>query len=355
MRFLPGLAWLALVAGPVTGPVFAQDAVVVTREDVQRTDQRLKKLEGEMRAVQRKVFPGASAGAMVAPEIVPPGADGTAAVAGGASNPLVDLTRRVGEMERQLRTLTGQVEANGFKLKQLEDAMTRTRGDVEFRLTRLEGGAPEGGETGPASGPDLGAAGAIVAPEAPAASASVLSPPEASPPVAAPVAPAPGARPGTVVPAVGTAAVAAAVPPEPEPEPGPAVAKGASAADDWQAAYTFALNKDWVQAGAHMAAFTVNWPNSFRMAQAWYWLGRSHAERDQHAEAADAYLKVYNNYPKAGRAPDALIGLAGALIGIGNPAQACRVLDELKSVYPDKMGATRSADAKALAAKAKCG
>jgi len=90
------------------------------------------------------------------------------------------------------------------------------------------------------------------------------------------------------------------------------------------------------------------------MAQAQYWLGRSFAERALHAQAAEAYLKVYNNYPNNDRAPDALLGLAGALIGIKNPQQACRVLGELESVYSAKLGATRTADAKALRVQAKC-
>jgi TolA-binding protein len=311
---------------------------------VQRTDRRLNRLEGEMRAVQRKVFPGGAS--MVAPEIVPPAASAADGSGAGASNPLVDMTRRVGEMEQQLRTLT---------------AMKRTRGDVEYRLTQLEGGETAGAEGAAAVGA-LGAA--AIAPETPAGSATIVTPAAASapppppPPPAPPAATQPGARPGAMVPAVGTAPVAAAAvapAPEPEIEQGPAVAKGDSAADDWKAGYIYALNKDWPLTEAHMRSFTANWPDSFRMAQAYYWLGRSYAEREQHAQAADAYLKVYNDYPKAGRAPDALIGLAGALLGIENPTQACRVLGELQSVYPDKMGATRSADAKALSAKAKCG
>jgi len=320
-----------LVAGLMGGPLVFSSAPLMAQVDAQQTDRRLKKLEGEMRAVQRKVFPGGAGADVVAPDIVAP----DAAAAGGApaSNPLTDLARRVGEMERQLRTLTGQVEANEFKLRQLETAMERTRGDVEYRLGRLEGGDAAAG--GPAS----------LTPETPAASASIVKPP--APTV-------PGARPGAMVPPVGKAPVAAAPAPTPEPAPGPAVPKGEAAAADWSVAYAHALKKDWPKAEAHMAAFLVNWPESFRMAQAQYWLGRSFAERALHAQAAEAYLKVYHNYPNNDRAPDALLGLAGALIGIKNPQQACRVLGELESVYSAKLGATRTADAKALRVQAKC-
>lgn len=344
MRFLRVFVAAGLAGGaPIVfaAPLMAQASApaALTKADVQQTDRRLKKLEGEMRAVQRKVFPGGAGADVVAPEIMAP----DAAAAGGApaSNPLTDLARRVGEMERQLSTLTGQVEANEFKLRQLETAMERTRGDVEFRLGRLEGGdTAAGGAAGLTSGTFA---------EIPAASATIVKPP--APTV-------PGARSGAMVPPVGRAPVAAAPEPMPELAPSaasaPAVAKGETAAADWSASYAHALKKDWPKAETHMAAFLVNWPESFRMAQAQYWLGRSFAERSMHAQAADAYLKVYNNHPRNDRAPDALLGLAGALIGIKNPQQACRVLGELDSVYGAKLGATRSADAKALRAEAKC-
>lgn len=337
MRILKILMLAGLANSPVLlapPPALAQVSAPagLTKADVQQTDRRLKKLEGEMRAVQRKVFPGGAGAAELAPEIVPPAvvaeADGVP-----ASNPLTDLSRRVGEMERQLRTLTGQVEANDFKLRQLETAIERARGDVEFRLTRLEGGVS--GNAAPSQG----------APESPTSATSIGRPP---------VATQPAARSGAMVPPVGTASIAAAAVPKPSPASASSVSKGATAAADWTAAYAMALKKDWPNAEMHMQAFLGDWPESFRAAQAQYWLGRSFAERAMHAQAAEAYLKVYNNYPRNDRAPDALLGLASALIGIKNPQQACRVLGELDSVYAAKLGTTRSADAKALRAQAKC-
>jgi len=111
-------------------PLAAQEA------DGARIDKRIGKLESEMRAVQRKVFPGADARffepEITAPEVAAP------AIGNPATTPLADLADRVGELERQLRTLTGQVEAAQFKLRTMEDAQTKQRADVEFRLNALE-------------------------------------------------------------------------------------------------------------------------------------------------------------------------------------------------------------------------
>lgn len=334
LLLVAGLLVCEALVAPAAALAQANAPAALTNADVQQTDRRLKKLEGELRAVQRKVFPGGAGAAELAPEIVAPvvpvTADGVP-----ASNPLADLAARVGEMERQLRSLTGQVEANGFKLRQLETAIERARGDVEFRLTRLEGGT---------SG-SLGGEPPLATPEATMPAAGSVRPPAATQPAT---------RPGAMVPPVGKAPVAAAVPPKPNAVASSAISKGTNAATDWTAAYAQALKKDWPSTEAHMLAFTEHWPESFRAAQAQYWLGRSFAERAMHAQAADAYLKVYNKYPLNDRAPDALLGLAGALIGIKNPQQACRVLGELESVYAAKLGATRSSDAKALRTQAKC-
>jgi tol-pal system protein YbgF len=275
--------------------------VAVTAQDVaaDKIDKRVGKLESEMRAVQRKVFPGGDP-KYFEPEITAAEAPPPAPVGSPASAPLVDLTERVGELERQLRTLTGQVEADQFKLRQLEEAQAKLRGDVEFRLNALEGGA------------------------APVAAGGE-----------------PTAKPGK--------AETAAKPAADKTPP-----KAATADAAWKAAYAEALGKDWPGTVAAMTAFIADWPKSTRVPQAQYWLGRANAEQGQNAEAARAYLEVYKTAPKSDRAPDSLIGLAGAMNALKKPKDACRVLGELTSVYGEKLTPAQQAEAKTLKTKAKC-
>ena len=264
--------------------------------DPARFDKRVGKLESEMRAVQRKVFPGADA-RFFDPEITavtpPPATVGTP-----ASAPLTDFADRLGELERQVRTLTGQVEANEFKLRQIEDAQTKQRADVEFRLGALEVGGRPPSPAGPA-----------------------VEAPEAAP-----------------------KADAVKVPPKPKPT--------ADAA--WRAAYANVTAKDWPAAETAMTAFVVDWPKSTRLTQAQYWLGRSHAAQEQHAEAARAFLKVYETAPRSPQAPDSLLGLADAMVGLKKPRDACRVLGELGSVYGEKLTAAQTSDLAAQRKRAKC-
>src|SRR3546814_7876431 len=74
----------------------------------ERLDRRLDRLEQEMQAVQRIVFPGGAGrqGPIIQPEIQPR----TGADIGGipASTALSDLTARVDALEAQLGRLTGQ-------------------------------------------------------------------------------------------------------------------------------------------------------------------------------------------------------------------------------------------------------
>ncbi|MBC7520220.1 MAG: hypothetical protein H7268_03885 [Sandarakinorhabdus sp.] len=269
--------------------------------DPVRVEKRVGKLESEMRAVQRKVFPGGDP-KYFEPEIAPAAVAAPAAVGTPASAPLVDLSARVGELERQLREMTGQVEANQFKLRQIEEAQAKLRGDVEFRLNALEGGA-----------------------------------------VAAPTAAAMPAKPG--------AKPVVAKPETAKPEAKPAAGNADAA---WKAAYADVLAKDWPAAETAMTDFIAAWPKSTRIPQAQYWLGKSFAARDQHALAAKSFLELYQTAPLNARAPDSLIGLATAMNGLKKPKDACRVLGELDSVYGEKLTPAQKADAAALRAKAKC-
>jgi tol-pal system protein YbgF len=297
----------ALIGLVVTAPVAAQAV------DVGKLDRRVGTLEAEMRAVQRKVFPGGNA-RFFEPEIpaqAPAPAPEPAPVP--TTTPLTDLTARVDALEGQLKTMTGQIEAMEYKLRQLEDGQRRLKGDVEFRLNALEnpGGVPAAGGDGIGVGnaPPAAAAG-------PAPAAANMAKPQATTPAAA------------VRPATETAA--------------------------WTSAYAKVTAKDWPAAEAAMTGFIADWPKSTRLAQARYWLGRSFAQRAQHPQAAKAFLEVYQTAPRSTPAPDALIGLANSLNAMAKPKDACQVLGELSAVYGAKLTDTQKADAARQRVRAKC-
>lgn len=266
MRF--HLLGLILLAGIAT-PAAAQ------RDNL---DRRIDRIEQELRAVQRRVFPD-GAGRMVEPEIRAPLAAGPgAAVTGDA---LSSLTARVDALEEQLRTMTGQTEENSFRLRQIEDQMNSMRTDMLARLDRLERRAAE-----PAPEP-------------------------------APAEPEP------------TAAVEPAGPAAPTDA-------GADAAEEaYNAGFRLWNTGKYQEAQQALEAVAKRYPDSRWASWAKNLAGRAYLDEGKPASAARVLLANYQENPKGERAADSLYFLGLALAQLDRPTEACRVYDELAEVYPD--------------------
>ena len=290
------LAAALLAAAALAGPAAAQDIGLTNRVGT---------LEKQMKAVQRKVFPGGDP-RYFTPEIAP---EAPAAAPQGvpATSPLADLTSRVDTLERQQATLTGAVEEAQNRLRLLDEAFAKYRGDTDFRLNAIEH---------------------------PAAAA----PPPADP--AAPVAAPAADRPVADKPARAT--------------PKPAKAAPLPVEDQWRAAYALYTAKQYDQAEAAMTDFLAANPKAARASNAQYWLGRSYDAQERHAEAAKAFLDGYKNYPEGDRAPESLLWLGKSLTSLKKNKQACSALDELQSVYGPKLTSAVRAAAKTARGDAKC-
>jgi TolA-binding protein len=297
---------LAALMLTVAVPAAAQDA---------QLDRRVTKLEGELRAVQRKVFPGGDS-RFFEPEIssAPPPA---AAPGTPATSPVADLSVRVDALEHQLSTMTGQVEQQGYRLKQLEDQLAKLRGDAEYRLNALEGGKPPVTGGTPSAG--------------------------APPPAGSPFKPA----------SPETAAAAGAPPPSPTPSTSAAAGKDPIEAR-YLAAYALVDAKKYPEAEAALKSFVADNPKHRRASYAQHWLGRSYLAENKPALAIQSFYANYQNNPRGERAPDSLFWLGQALEKIGKPAEACRAYGELTDVYGAKLSpALKDQSIKARAA-AKC-
>ena len=292
-----------LLAGTMAIPASAQQAAPALGG-------RVDKLEKEMRAVQRKVFPGANPAYFEA-EIAPPAAPATAPGT-PASSPITDLGRRVDALEQELSRITGQIEQNSFKLRQIEDAMTRFRGDAEFRLNTLEGK------------PTAPAAGAAAASPAPAASAPAPAPAAASP--APPAAPAPAPAPST----------------------------GDPAEDGYMAGYRLWEAKKYAEAEILLKEVVAKYPKHKRASYAQNLLGRSYLDGGKPAMAAEAFYSNYQKMPRGERAPDSLYFLGQALVQLKKPAEACKVYDELRDVYGATIAEPLKSRVSRARADAKC-
>jgi TolA-binding protein len=127
MRIVMASAMLFAAMG-VSGTAAAQTTTVTL-------DGRVDRLEREMRAVQRKVFPG-GAGKTVEAQITPE--TNTVVPGSPVDTPLNDLTQRVAGLETQIQQMTGQVEQDQYRLRQLEDAFNAYKRATDDRIAALE-------------------------------------------------------------------------------------------------------------------------------------------------------------------------------------------------------------------------
>ncbi|MEM8918023.1 MAG: hypothetical protein AAGE37_04105 [Pseudomonadota bacterium] len=250
-------------------PAAAQDSAV---------DKRVERLEREMRAVQRKVFPGGSS-RFFEPEIAPETeAAGTPATTTSAVS---DLITRFDALERSLANLTNQVERNGFRMKQIEDKLAAM-------------------ETAPAvSAPDPG--------EAPTTAA----------PSAATEQPAPDPE--------RVSAVAAIVMPD----------TGDAGEDSYIYGFRLWEAKYYPEAQAQLKKTVADHPDHRRASFAQNLLGRAYLDDGKPALASVALYENYQKRPRGGRAADSLYFLSTALVELDKKDDACRVLAELEDVYPE--------------------
>lgn len=287
-----------LMACFTSGSAWAQTAV----------EGRVDRLEREMRAVQRKVFPG-GAGQLVEPQITAP--TNQSAPGSPASGVVSDLTARVSALESQVTTMTGQVEQMQFKLRQLEDAFNAYKRSTDARVGGLENPqAAATGDTSPAPRPSTG-----TKPAAPAAN-------------------------------TGRATQVAAIERPKSDDAGE---------DAYLYGYRLWEAKLYPEAQAQLRATVQKYPKHRRASYAQNLLGRAYLDEGKPSQAAIAFYENYQKMPDGDRAPDSLFFLAQALVKLKKPAtEVCKVYAELTQVYGDKLSEQRKTDIAAGRAAQKC-
>jgi TolA-binding protein len=314
---------LAAMLATAALPAFAADPLPL--------DQRVDRIEKQLKAVQRKVFPGGDA-ALQAPEIVRPETNVTVGVP--ASTPLNDLSARVDALERSVAQMTGQVEQAEHRLDVLSQQAAQDRQEFANRLKLLESAAapaPVAVTPPPVTNEEVAAA------PPPRSTAPIKGKPGTPPPGRAPATkPAP-----TMADDTATADTAIA-------------ATGDPAEDAYMAGYKLWSQKKFAQAETTLAMVAKRYPKHRRASYAQNLLGRAYLDDGQPARAAEAFAANYQTNPRGERAPESLYFLGQALVQLKKPTDACRVYDELATAYPDKVTGALKARVTAARADAKC-
>lgn len=214
--------------------------------------------------------------------VAPVAGAGAATGAGGG-----DAMLRLNRLEAELRQLTGKIEEMAFEQRGVAEDAARRFGDIEFRLTELEGG-------------DI----------------STLQP----------VQPLGGAGAGTLVAA------------------GPEVS--ISERGDLDRAIKDVEQGRFDQGEDRLRGFLTTYPGTPLEGEALYWLGESQFVRGAFQNAARSYLNGYNANRTDASAPRNLYRLGVTLGRLGQISEACLTLREVANQFPsgpaDILGAAGS-------------
>ncbi len=295
---------VAILAASFTPSAFVSAAWAQAAPE--STDVRLRRIESELRAVQRKVFPD-GAGKTFGPEITPP-ATGSAP-ATPAPTAVTDLLTRMDAVEAQLQRLTAASEENQNHVAKLE-----------ARLATLEAaGSPPAGASPPAAEPVSAA---------PAAAAST-----------------PATEPTTPVKTSAKLAPAKADAAKPEVSPDRVAAVMAiekpSTDDKGEDEYTYGYRlweaKFFPEAQQQLLRVVQQYPRHARISYARNLLGRAYLDDGKPGTAAQYFLQNYQADRKGDRAADSLLYLGVAMSRLKEEKRACVAFAEFRQTYPTEL------------------
>ncbi len=259
---------------------------------------RIKKVEVEVRALQRKVFPGGD-GKFFEPEITAASPATTQPVGIPSTTAVTDILALLAALEEQLRQLTSGNEENANALRLLQD-----------RVARLEAAnvpVPTSPPAPSANVPDGAASGGAVRTPASVTSATAAAAPRATGPSAERLA--------------GVQAIQ-------KPSTGDA------GADDY--AYGFRLweAKFYPEAVQALTMYVEKHPGHSQISYGRNLLGRAYLDDGKPREAAPWFLRNYQTDKTGARAGDSLLFLAQSMITLKDTKRACIALAEFSETYP---------------------
>ncbi|SFK57240.1 tol-pal system protein YbgF [Pseudovibrio ascidiaceicola] len=230
-------------------------------------------------------------------------------------------TARLGQLEEQVRLLTGKVEELNHKLRLTEDALRRSQEDVEYRLQQLE----NPGQTPRVVQPPVVQQPSTTAPANRSQQLSTLNTPaqgtNSGPLDLSQIARGNNAAPtgSTLAPSSGSLQFSGSVNELLSGDP----------QSDYNAVYGLMVGGNYPAATEGFDTFLGMYPDHELTANAQHWLGESLLAQRQYENAAQAFLKSYTDFPESELAPESLLKLGTALTGMGNAPAACETYEQL--------------------------
>ena len=306
---LYAVAALALAA-PALAPLWAQTNG--------NTEVRIRKIEAEVSALQRAVFPGTDGRFFPQlqsgqPTSIQPGSP--------ASAPSADMLVRMDALEGQVARLTAQVEEDHNRLEKLDARLAAVEAATKAPASTVS-------TSSSSTDSNLAAMGAKPKPAAVAATAK------------------PTAKPAAASDAAAKRLAAVRAVPKP---------KTRDAGDD-EYSYGFRLweAKFYPESEQQLKMFLQKYPKHPRTSYARNLLGRDYLDDANPREAAGWFLQNYKLEPKGDRAPDSLLLLAEAMRQMGDSKRSCVAIKQFAGTFPAEAVGRLKSQYDATSAGLKC-
>ncbi|MGB3166273.1 MAG: hypothetical protein WBA68_05785 [Alteraurantiacibacter sp.] len=263
--------------------------VLVAMPAAAQSDARVERLERQVNALQRAVFPGGDE-RFFEPEITPQARQPVQGAQVPATTALTDVLARLDAIEQTLTRITAATEVNENALSALEE-----------RLAAMEGRSPAIAAT-PAPTPTP--TGTI---PVPTETRELPAPPTQSQPTPARV-----------------AAVQAIVKP----------ATGDAGEDEYTYGFRLWEAGFYPEAQQQLALYLERHQGHRQNSRGRNLLGRAFLDAGDARGAATHFFQNYQDDPQGDRAPDSLLYLAQSMITLGDTNRACIALAEFGDTYP---------------------
>jgi len=215
---------------------------------------------------------------------------------------LVDMLRRLEELQLEVQTLRAQVEELGHGLEGMQSRQRDIYLDVDRRIQQIENRGSAAGSSPPDGNLSPGPAAAGSAPT------------------------------GEFSMGTGLAATA------------PPAADAAAARAAYEQAFGALREGRYEQAISGFESFVANYPQSEYAGNAQYWLGEANYVTRRFERAIQEFNKLITNYSNSAKVPDAHLKIGFTYYEMGKWAEARRALTEVQKRYSNSAAARLAAE-----------
>jgi TolA-binding protein len=300
----------------------AASALLPSPAAAQDDEARLRRIESQINALQRTVFPGGD-GRYFTPEVdTSKPQTQTPTIGTPSSTALTDMLTRLDALESRLAQLTARTEENANHLAQLEAQLKEVREGQAGQQVAI---APPTGII-PLPSENRDSRSSVTRASAPARASTAT-------PTPGPVEP----RDPTARGAPTSTSSARSAPSASRLAAVQAIAKPSTddAGDD-EYSYGFRLWDAgfYPEAQQQLSLFLQKYPDHSRASYGRNLLGRALLDDGKPREAAAQFLENYQKDKNGARAADSLLFLSEAMVSIGDTDRACIALAEFSETYP---------------------